>query len=630
MPISKTELLALGVVLALAAIVALPAVDDFFTTPDDYKWLSLTYRETREGPAGLLSMTGGAGGFFRPLEKAYFYVCYGLWGTNTVGYRIVCLTLHLAGCFTIFLMMRSIGFDVFETAVACALYTTSKATGECLYQICLVNELASSLASSAALLSFVKWLETGKWKWTYIAVLAVAFGLLFKEDVFAIIPVVIATGVFLSLGHWRQDGRLRLRRTGITAFLLVVLAAAYLPCQFAISDASGRIHHGIYEAKLSGVWQEVLNFGAFTEELICGDLSCSPTAVISLCLLAACFLARSSRREPVIICVIWSGWTILFHSIVTGGTQVIANPRYGRLAVVGLAGIFAFLWRAWLGKRKLSTLESLVAGAVFYLLAGRMPLRPVMRFILPNIWLYASIAVLSWGAIRLLLGRDYWIGLVPAIFAGKALTYVYFLPWVTGCTAALLLTVLGARAWQRRWPCRREIGMAAIVCVVAFGLHDWYWLGLLVCAGLLDVLAHGCGLAKNARVQMATPAIAAAAAAILILGAQTLRQARRLDEQSDRLEATFVAARRQLSGADGTVYWQYGAVSRHFYAPQQFLELCTGYRLEVQEIKDGILPRDHWVVTFAYGDALRVRPPVDDVQDATDRPDQRFENRRGL
>ncbi|MBE7159220.1 MAG: hypothetical protein INR62_12465, partial [Rhodospirillales bacterium] len=165
---------------------------------------------------------------YYPLTNTFFWVQWRWWGSQTAGYHLFNLTLHIAGAFLFWRLLRALRLPgAWFAALVFAIHPINVAS---VAWIAELKNVLSMMFYLAGLVGFVRWRErsgaSGGWGLYLAALACYTLAALAKASV-VMFPCV------LLLMVWWQDGRLRRRDLVSTLpFFAVSLAMGLLSIWF--------------------------------------------------------------------------------------------------------------------------------------------------------------------------------------------------------------------------------------------------------------------------------------------------------------------------------------------------------------------------------------------------------------
>ncbi len=223
-------------VLALGALVYLPALNAFFVADDHL----ILRRMQEQGLFGIASTPGTL--FFRPLTSALYYLDYRLWGLNPLPYHLVSLGWHLVCMVLVFRLavrwLMGRGHPPEQSGWvglgAMALFGMLPAHTEAVVWIASRADLTACALGLASLLCLLSASERGKWNlYDLLAWLLFGLGLVAKESI-ALLPLIAL--ILLGGSGFQRWGR---------ALALVGVLFAYMVVRTVVIQGVGGYPEGM-------------------------------------------------------------------------------------------------------------------------------------------------------------------------------------------------------------------------------------------------------------------------------------------------------------------------------------------------------------------------------------------------
>jgi len=295
-------------ILAAAAILAyLPALTQPFLE-DDYPNLALAihflgaWRDVLNNPAFRLRAT----------SQMWMSALYSGFGVNAMPYYAAGIFLHVANTWLVFALgaWRRIGYGV--SAFAALFFAVAEGHQEAVMWVSAVNELLQFFFGMAALVAWIRFLQSSRWRWLVASLIAVAGALGSKESA----PVFLALMAQPLIDHQRK-----------TLWLAPFGAmAAFAMWSVFTAPASFRFHDGSFS--LHAPFWRTLPRSFFAVLWPCG-----------LAALAALLAWR--KRETIWIALTWIAIALLPYSFLTYSTRIPSRQTYlagaGAALLVGAA-----------------------------------------------------------------------------------------------------------------------------------------------------------------------------------------------------------------------------------------------------------------------------------------------------
>lgn len=303
-PVFPARLRSVAFALALAAALAAAyaaSLRGAFLWDDD---LHITANPTVVGPLGLKEIWTSAKALYFPLVLTNFWAQHALWGTEPFGYRVVTLAFHVLAAVLLWRVL--VRLRVPGAWLGAALWALHPVQVESVAWICELKNTQSAVFFLAAILAWVRWLETGRRTAYALTVLAALAAILSKPSTVMLPPV-------LGLCVWWLRGRVDLRSALrlVPFFALSALAAGWT------------------------IWEQKFNSGALGPEW---NQSLAERFAIAGHVVWF-YLGKLAWPEPLIF--IYPRWELSPR-----------DPLVYLPALAVLAGLGALLARAWRGRSR--------------------------------------------------------------------------------------------------------------------------------------------------------------------------------------------------------------------------------------------------------------------------------------
>lgn len=177
--------------LAVITILVLsPMIGNYFSG-DDFTWLKWAadctsgFTNLHQCPSvwdRLLNyFTQSDGFFFRPGTKAYFLLMYSVFWLNPVAYHIVSLAAHILVVILLYIFSKKILRDFRLAVLVSFLFVMISGYSEVVFWISSTGYLFNAIFILLGLLAYIAWEEKKKIIYLVLAILSIAFSLLFHE-----------------------------------------------------------------------------------------------------------------------------------------------------------------------------------------------------------------------------------------------------------------------------------------------------------------------------------------------------------------------------------------------------------------------------------------------------------------
>jgi tetratricopeptide (TPR) repeat protein len=159
--------------------------------------------------------------YYRPIQAVIYTLVYQVGGLSPFPYHLANVLLHSAATVLIYLLCLQLGLDSFIALLAGALFAVHPVHTEAVTWIAGVGDLACGAFYSAALLTFLRYLNSRSQKWLWLS-LTCFLGALFSKEMAATLPGV----VFLVLLA-RKEERTNLKSALLTFSSYVMVLGVY-------------------------------------------------------------------------------------------------------------------------------------------------------------------------------------------------------------------------------------------------------------------------------------------------------------------------------------------------------------------------------------------------------------------
>lgn len=183
--------------------------------------------------------------YCRPLTMLSFGIDWKLWGRNPAGWRIESVMLHfLASVLVFFLGLRLLPGGLSMAATAAVFFALHPCHELAFWWITCRNDPLCGLFFVACVLAFLYFLDTGRFPWLAVSLLA-GMGALFSKEVAFSLPLVLAAVAFLQPGGWRQRARRALWAApmGVIATAFLALRLLHMPAQTIMFAGQVDMYH---------------------------------------------------------------------------------------------------------------------------------------------------------------------------------------------------------------------------------------------------------------------------------------------------------------------------------------------------------------------------------------------------
>ena len=128
--------------------------------------------------------------YYRPLARATYAFDYRMFGLNPWGYHLVNFLVHLANVLLLFFVARALFKEVLPALLAAAIFAVHAGAAEPVFAIFARNSLMALFFMLATFLAFRRGMPTGRSRWLIPAAFLFLLGLLSKETVLMLLPVL--------------------------------------------------------------------------------------------------------------------------------------------------------------------------------------------------------------------------------------------------------------------------------------------------------------------------------------------------------------------------------------------------------------------------------------------------------
>ncbi len=244
--ISARKLFVFGVLLTFALICYVNVIDGPMLFDDEHFIEKNLLIQSLDNIPDIFttSVTEGAyigSNFYRPNQQVVYAFLYHFFGLNPVAYHLVSILLHLLNAFFVFLLLVRLSFSKNASLIASLLFLIHPIQSEAVSYISGLADPLGLFFLLLGLLSYHKGLisRDGITRWTRF-VLSLAFfvaALFTKENQVIFLPLSIIVGIYTYVNEQKRADPFIF----ISAFVLVVMASAYLFLKLSVFNFTGEI-----------------------------------------------------------------------------------------------------------------------------------------------------------------------------------------------------------------------------------------------------------------------------------------------------------------------------------------------------------------------------------------------------
>src|SRR5262249_8582877 len=128
--------------------------------------------------------------YYRPLQTVIYILVYQIAGLSPFAYHLANVILHCIATLLVYLVCRQLGLDSVIALLAGALFAVHPVHTEAVTWIAGVGDVACGIFYFAALLAFLRHLDSGNVKWLWLSLICF-LAALFSKEMAATLPGVV-------------------------------------------------------------------------------------------------------------------------------------------------------------------------------------------------------------------------------------------------------------------------------------------------------------------------------------------------------------------------------------------------------------------------------------------------------
>jgi hypothetical protein len=304
-PLSAPSVL---VLVAALALIAYGSGLGIGFVSDDHYWLLSAVRGGWRHAFDLLPHSSAL-----PFETVLHSLKYGLFGFNAIGFHLFDLGAHVAACFLLYLVARSIGLSSLGAGAAALLGAVATAPSQAVYWTSADEHVWASVLALASLALYIKYRTDGRRLLLAAAIVLAGIAALTKVEGIAVVFGVLAYELV-----WRPNRHLERNDLGVMALRVApfaVAAALFVSWELTATDrlrAASRLGLNMIPRAIEVVRTIVLPYNP--ANLLAPPHANRPlawlaalAAVGGAALLVVCIVAAFARLSVIGLCLLWVG-----------------------------------------------------------------------------------------------------------------------------------------------------------------------------------------------------------------------------------------------------------------------------------------------------------------------------------